>query len=239
MSNQMSDSAWDRVWENPDGWYPNEFIVRFLAKYARKRTGLDTYQVRNDDIKRVLDLGCGCGRHLIMLAREGYDTYGLDISQRAIAFAQQWLEREGLKADLRVGSAMKLPYGEGSFDLVISHGVLDHMYWKDARKATKEVARVLRSRGLFYVDLVSTRESGYGQGRQIDQWTYFVPEGIEVETVQRFYEFEHIFELLKNSFEVLDVVHDEWQAVYGVGFSVLDKEEYPRLARFHIAAQKP
>lgn len=238
MSNQLSDFEWDRVWENPDGWYPNEFIVRFLAKYVRKRIGLDTYQVGRGDIKRVMDLGCGCGRHLIMLAREGYDTYGLDISQRAIAFAQQWLEQESLKADLRVGSAINLPWGEGSFDLVISNGVLDHMRWEDARQATKEVARVLKSQGLFYVSLVSTRESGYGQGQQIDQYTYLVQEGVEAGTVQRFYEFEHLFELLNDSFEVLDVVHDEWQAVYGVGFSALDKDEYPRLARFHVAAQK-
>jgi SAM-dependent methyltransferase len=239
MSNQVSDSVWNQVWKNPDGWYPNEFIVRFLAKYVRKRIGLDTYQVRRGDIKRVLDLGCGCGRHLVMLTREGYDTYGLDISQRAIAFAQQWLEREGLKADLRVGSAINLPWGEGSFDLVISHGVLDHMRWEDARRATKEVARVLKPQGLFYVSLVSTRESGYGQGQQMDQYTYLVQEGIEARTVQRFYEFEHIFELLNDSFEVLDVVHDEWQAVYGVGFSALDRDGYPRLARFHVAAQKP
>ena len=239
MGNQVSDSVWDRMWKNPDGWYPNEFVVRFLAKYVRKRIGLDTYQVHRGDIKRVLDLGCGCGRHLIMLAREGYDTYGLDISKMAIAFAQQWLEREGLEADLRVGSAASLPWEEGSFDLVISHGVLDHMCWEDARQATKEVARVLKPQGLFYVSLVSTRESGYGQGQQIDQYTYSVEEGIEAGTVQRFYELEHIPELLTDSFEVLDVVHDEWQAVMGIGFSALDKNGYPRLARFHVAARKP
>lgn len=237
MSNQMSDSTWDAVWTNPGGWYPNEFIVRFFAKYVRKRIGLDTYQVHRD-VKCVLDLGCGSGRHVILLAREGYDTYGIDISQRVIAFAQQWLEREGLKADLKVGSATNLPWGERTFDVVISHGVLDHMRWEDARQATKEVARVLKPQGLFYVSLVSTRESGYGQGQQIDEYLYVVPEGSESGTIQRFFEFTHIFELLNDSFEVLDVVHDEWEAVYGRGFSVLDKREYPRLARFHVAAQR-
>ena len=44
--------------------------------------------------------------------------------------------------------------------------------------------------------------------------------------------------LLRESFEVLDVVHDEWQAVHGQGFSALDKTDYPRLSRYHAAARK-
>ncbi len=239
MSERASDSAWDRVWKKPDGWYPNEFIVRFLAKYVRKRTGLTTYETIRSDINRVLDLGCGCGRHLIMLAREGYDTCGLDISPRAIEFAGQWLEHEGLKAGLRVGSAANLPWGKESFDLVIAHGVLDHMTWEDTRQVTKEVARVLQPQGLFYVDLVSTGESGYGRGQQLDRYTYRIEEGDEAGTIQRFYEMEHIPELLSDSFEILDVVHDKWEAVFGAGFSALAQDKYVSLARFHIAARKP
>lgn len=175
-----------------------------------------------------------------MLARDGYETSGIDISERAIAFARQRLAHEGLRADVRVGSATQLPWEAGSLDAVISHGVLDHMVWDDARQVVQEVARVLKPRGLFYLSLISTRESGFGQGQALDPYTYIVPDGIEGGAVQRFFELAHIRDLLPDAFEVLDVVHDEWQAVHGRGFSALDKSHshYPRLARFHVAATR-
>ncbi len=238
MSPDATGAVWDRVWKGPDGWYPNEFVVRFLAKYVRKRTGIRSYKEHGLPRRRVLDIGCGSGRHLIMLAREGYDTYGIDVSARSIGFAREWLESEGLRADLRTGSVTKLPYDDGSFDVVIACGVLDHMTDADARLACREVARVLAPGGLFYADLVSARESGCGKGKLIGRLTYLIEEGDEAGAVQRFFELEDVLTLLRESFEVLDVVHDEWQAVHGQGFSALDKTDYPRLSRYHAAARK-
>lgn len=238
MITKDSERVWDNVHTVPDGWYPNEFIVRFLAKYVRKRTGLTTYQVHRADITRILDVGCGHGAHLVMLAREGYQTYGIDLSPRAIAFAKSWLAHERLSADARIGSATELPWETGSLDAAIAHGVLDHMRWENAQETAQEVARVLKPSGLFYLSLVSTNESGFGQGQAIDPYTYVVPDGVEGGTVQRFFERPHIIELLGGAFEILDIVYDEWQAVYGRGFSALDKQNYPKFARFHIAAQR-
>lgn len=239
MTTNATQAIWDTVHAVPDGWYPNEFIVRFLAKYVRKRTGLKTYQAHRSDIARVLDLGCGHGAHLVMLARDGYQAHGIDISQRAVDFARQWLEHEHLSANVELGSATALPWEDGRFDAVISHGVLDHMPWEGACLVAREVARVLKPTGLFYLSLVSTRESGFGQGQLIDKYTCVVPDGIERGTVQRFFTLPHVMKLLEGSFEVLDIVHDEWQAVFGRGFSALDKQDYPRFARFHIACRKP
>ena len=238
MNAEKNPPIWDKVWEKPDGWYPNEFVVRFLAKYVRKRTGLDSYEVCREGVDNVLDLGCGCGRHLVMLARECYRTHGIDISRKSISFAKQWLEREGLEADLRVGSTTDLPWEKESFDLVISHGVLDHMDWRDARRTAEEVARVLKPGGLFYLSLASTRESGYGRGEEVARHTFRVTEGAETGTVQRFFDFDDISRILNGCFEILDIVHDEWRAVQGKGFSALDKESHPAFARFHVASRK-
>jgi len=230
---------WERTAADTSGivWYPNEFVVRFLAKYVRKRTGLNDYRVMHD-VTRALDLGCGHGRHVIMLAEQGYEVSGIDISDVAIAVAREWVAQKGLKADLQVGSVTALPYGDGIFDLVISHGVLDHVYYDESKRAIREVRRVLKRNGLLYVDLISALESGCGQGREVGKRTYIVSDGAEAGVPQRFFELEDVADLLQDGFEIRDVVLSQWEPVQGGGFSNLDKENsrYPRAARYHVAA---
>lgn len=50
---------------------------------------------------RILDVGCGFGRHSIELARRGYDVVGIDPSPAMIAAAQEKAERAGVKIDFR------------------------------------------------------------------------------------------------------------------------------------------
>lgn len=48
-----------------------------------------------------------------------------------------------------------MPYEDGYFDFVVSHGVLDNMPFEIARKAVEETHRVIKKDGLFYFDVVS------------------------------------------------------------------------------------
>ena len=219
---QGHPNIWDKIYESPDGWYPNEFVVRFLAKYIKKRTGLTSYHLRRPDVKRVMDLGCGSGRHVIMLAGEGYETAGIDSSLNAISFAHCWLEHEGLKADLKVGTAQNLPWADDFFDVVIAHGVLDHMTRNDALQALRELNRVLRAKGLLYLSLASTDEYSFGKGEAIDPFTFRLTEGDEAGLIQRFFTIDQIFAFLETRFIVLDIVYDCWRPYYGKGFSALD-----------------
>ena len=57
-------------------------VVRF-AKLLKER-----------GLRRVLDLGCGAGRHLVYLAKEGFEVYGTDISETGLEYARQ-LARAG------------------------------------------------------------------------------------------------------------------------------------------------
>lgn len=228
---------WDYVHATPDGWYPNEFIVRFMAKFVRKRTGIDSYTWYRTDIKRVLDLGCGCGRHVLMLAAEGYETAGIDISHNGVDFARKWLASQGLSADLRVGAVQALPWADKYFDVVVSHGVLDHMLDADARLALSEVKRVLRPGGLLYCSLIASDSSTYGTGEEVEPGAFLIPDGQEAGLVQRYFTLDGVFKILEPQFTVLDVVHDCWRPCHGKGFSELEQENPTTNSRFHIAAQ--
>ncbi len=222
---QVWNSA--KICEDP-AWYPNEQMVRFIVKYLRKRTGLDAWKSHRQ-VRRVLDLGCGTGRHVKLLAEQKFEVHGLDISWVSVQFASRWMRILKQPASLAVASSCQLPYRSGSFDVIVSHGVLDHMTLDDARVTAGEVRRILAPDGLFYLDLISKADSTYGQGKQIDPETFIVPEGIEAGAVQRFYDPNEIETLLGDLFELKEIVFQSWYPVLGRGFSNLDKGSSDRV----------
>ncbi len=59
--------------------------------------------MKSENVKKVLDIGFGLGRHLVFFAKEGFDTYGIEITQSGFDHCKEWLEVEGLDADICIG----------------------------------------------------------------------------------------------------------------------------------------
>jgi len=100
---------------------------------------------------KIIDIGCGTGRHSIELAKRGYDVTGIDLSQSQIARAKEKAEELSLKIDFRKHDARNLPF-EGEFDLAImlceggfSLMETDEMNFEILRSATK----ALKEKGKF------------------------------------------------------------------------------------------
>jgi SAM-dependent methyltransferase len=94
---------------------------------------------------RILDVGCGTGANLEMLARFG-DAEGVDVSEDALAFCRA----RGL-AEVRAGAAEALPFADDSFHLVTALDVVEHL--DDDAAGLCEMRRVLRpgGRALLFV----------------------------------------------------------------------------------------
>jgi len=88
---------------------------------------------------RILDVGCGTGANLKMLAGHGR-AEGVDISQQAVDFCRE----RGLEA-VKLGAAEDLPYENDSFDLVTALDVVEHL--DDDVAGLREMRRVLRPDG--------------------------------------------------------------------------------------------
>jgi ubiquinone/menaquinone biosynthesis C-methylase UbiE len=104
---------------------------------------------------RVLDVGCGTG-YLLRLLAERYpqatELAGIDAAPSMIETAEQAAEDERLR--FTVGVAERLPYPDDIFDLVVSTTSFDH--WADQQAGLRECARVLAPGGhLMLADLFS------------------------------------------------------------------------------------
>jgi SAM-dependent methyltransferase len=88
---------------------------------------------------RILDVGCGTGANLEMLSQFG-DAEGVDVSMDALAFCRQ----RGLQK-VRQGAAEKLPFEDGTFDLVTALDVVEHL--DDDVAGLIEMRRVLKRNG--------------------------------------------------------------------------------------------
>ena len=67
---------------------------------------------------RILDIGCGTGRHAIELSKRGYNVKGIDLSDSQLARAKEKAEKQSLKIDFFKYDARNLPF-KNDYDLVI------------------------------------------------------------------------------------------------------------------------
>lgn len=91
--------------------------------------------VRLED-RTILDAGCGLGMYVQAFRRFSQQVYGIDIDEDKIR------EAVHLAPNVLVASVERLPFADGTFDLVFSHEVIEHL--RDDRAAIAEAVRVLR-----------------------------------------------------------------------------------------------
>lgn len=92
---------------------------------------------------RVLDIGCGCGNLLLWLKQHGWETYGIDISPKAVEVAN----KRGLKVSH--GELTDIKYEADFFDVIVVNQVLEHVH--DPMGLLREIRRILKPKGLLII----------------------------------------------------------------------------------------
>jgi len=75
-------------------------------------------EINHDKSTRILDIGCGTGRHAIELAKRGYRVTGIDLSESQLKRAKEKAKEQGVKVDFQKHDARNLPF-KAEFDLAI------------------------------------------------------------------------------------------------------------------------
>jgi SAM-dependent methyltransferase len=120
--------------------------------------------------KTALDVGCGEGRHTILMAKRGYAVIGLDLEPLAVRKATEFLARAGASARLIVGNVLDLSFSPGGFDLVLDYGCFHHLVTRDWPRYRREIARVLKPGGHFVLSVFSTKFRHHVGERRSRNW---------------------------------------------------------------------
>jgi SAM-dependent methyltransferase len=127
-----SAERWGPLWgARADDWALSEDQQLPSYQAALERVPLESGQ-------RVLDVGCGAGAFLRLVADRGAEPFGLDASEALIDLARRRLP----EADLRVGDMEALPYDANTFDLVT--GFTSFFFANDMVAALREAGRVAK-----------------------------------------------------------------------------------------------
>ncbi len=114
-----------------------------MAEIASAKLSIRPELLPTGALSRVIDVGCGDGRHIVEAARRGCFAVGLDYDADELRRART--RSGGQRVDLVVGDASRLPFRDAVFDAVICTETLEHL--PDDTGAMREIARLLRPGG--------------------------------------------------------------------------------------------
>lgn len=165
---------------------------------------------RYNSVRKILDLGCGIGRHTIYFVGKGFETYGLDQSSDAIGTLRNDLEKMKLHSELQVKDmTLGLPYKNNFFDAVISIRAMHHTYLEKIRKIVSEIERVTRPKGCIYIQvptydkLLKLKQAGESF-QETEPGTNISTSGPEKGVVHHNFTKEELIDLFKN-FEIKEL----------------------------------
>ena len=120
--------------------------------------------------KKILD--CGAGGPippLTLFHQQGYDGWGIDLSDEQSLQARDFCQEQAMDLHLRQGDIRCLPFDDESFDYVYEHYSMCHLSREDTARAVGEMYRVLCKGGLYFLGVISTDSwplSAYGKERE-------------------------------------------------------------------------
>ena len=146
-----------------------------------------------EDLKRsgartIFDLGCGAGRHSILLGKQGFQVVALDISETALKTLDDRLRAISVANVTLVKHEMcNLPFIDGYFDGIICTNVLHHGRLVEIKRTIREVHRVMRRGSSAFVVALSAADFRKGNGKMLERNTYVFTEGEERGIIHHFF----------------------------------------------------
>jgi SAM-dependent methyltransferase len=205
-------------------WYEEWFDTKLYEKLYAGRDLREAQQLVDLIVEKapaegypsLLDLGCGRGRHSLILAKRGYNVTGVDLSARALEVAREQAVAQGLEHIRFLRQDRREPL-DHTFDLILNL-FTSFGYFLEERENDKVFAAVrsmLRDNGLFFIDYLNEtwvrntlvpEEEG-----QLDGLEYAVKRFIEDDRVHKEIHFqEHGSSKRRVYFERVNLYPLEW-----------------------------
>jgi cyclopropane fatty-acyl-phospholipid synthase-like methyltransferase len=139
--------------------YPSEVVVQYVFRNFKR-----------DGQTKVLDLGCGAGRHVVFMAQENIVPFGMDFSKEGIRHTRERLAQAGYpqyQENCVWGGVTKIPFEDGFFDGLVCYGVLYYLNYSGIKETVAEIKRVLKPGGKAFIYVRSIEDYRYDESKQI------------------------------------------------------------------------
>lgn len=149
VTREISSEEWKRTLD-----YYRANAARYAAEVASYEMdrSLDDFTGHLSEGDVVLDVGCGSGRDLTALKRRGFAVIGVEIVDELAEIARRSSNSKVVTADLR-----NMPFNQCSFDGVWASAALLHLPRRELTVALREIGRVLKPAGVFFLSLKEGR----------------------------------------------------------------------------------
>lgn len=193
----------------PDRW--KNLKSQFLAweqEYSHVKWGgprsVETVSSRIPPGCRILDAGCGNGRHMLPLSKL-YHATGIELSPAALKNAKSHLEKSNRFANYCVSTTTHLPFSDNSFDGVLCLGVLQHLYENERLLTVSEFSRILVPGGFFFFEAFGVDDMRYGKGDiSTEENTFIRNRGI----IYHYFTNDEVRSILeKYGFQIIDIIN--------------------------------
>jgi tellurite methyltransferase len=184
----MTTDIWETYWNDKDNWdwwkkpAPEVMdLIRSLSPIERPK---------------VLDLGCGLGRHAISFALARFSVTAVDNSPTAVQHLNKWAKSLGLSIETCVCDLLADTLPTENFDVVLSYNVIYHGFREQFAKAIQQVRKLLKLGGLFFFTCPSRQDGKYGFGEKVAPHTYRSTKSVTPGDIHYFADEEDLRELL-------------------------------------------
>ena len=140
---------WDEVWAESDFDEYRKYVDGHIA-------ALDSYEFisyfQRNHIISVCDAACGFGAYSVMLSKRSFQLSGFDISANSVNLTKAMLASYLCQHnDYKVCDITSIDFVDESFDGVVAHAVIDHLYLNNAKIALNELLRITKPDGLIFI----------------------------------------------------------------------------------------
>ncbi len=183
---------------------------------------------KENGYKKLLDLGCGIGRHAVLSAQVGLDVTAFDLSEEGLKKLNQVAKEKELKIKTVVGDMVKLPFPDASFDSVLAFHAIYHQDDEGLKMVVGEIKRVLRVGGEAYLTFNSKNSTSFKSNdvERLSPNTIVKTKGHEA-GIPHFYASKVEVEEMLKGFEMIEFTYKEeyYPDYVGAHYFVLAKKK--------------
>jgi tellurite methyltransferase len=184
----MTAKVWEWYWSNTDKHKRWKQPAPEVLEFIRSLSPMER--------PRILDWGCGLGRHSVAFALAGFQVTSADASSAAINHVDDWAKRLNLAIETKVCDTVANNFPAETFDIVLSYNVIYHGFRHQFKAAIRHIHQVLKRKGIFFFTCPTRRDGKYGYGEMVAPHTYRCSKSITPGDIHYFVDERDLDEML-------------------------------------------